>query len=410
SPTHPALVAYDYDDGSVRWTSPLSDFPGLHRRWVNGVVMAKLIEPTGGVRRGIFASNPAEFVAYADDGVRLWKRSTSDVVAGERIGHPSSLRLTPSGQLVTVTSGGWLVALDPRDGRTTAATRMDVKVPLRGRLQAGTFAWTKSPAVVGTALYFVGAFRPDSPGLAPRRGNPVHVVRVTLDQPFRLDHVAIGAVRSGASPPVLVRGDGSVLVIAHAWSKSDHGFRPAITAVEGNPRDGLSIRWRSTLRLGPGDDVHAAPALHPATGTLLVSTLTGIHLFRDVGSLEGEIAAPLPIPARSLVDSRTMPPIAIVRGGCPITLAFDHATDRLVGYTNLHATVGLASYAFLAAFALTAGASGTLRPLWARPLALSPFGLPGPGPGTTGQVAPFTWGRAEGLIVNTVMTGTHIFR
>jgi hypothetical protein len=57
---------------------------------------------------------------------------------------------------------------------------------------------------------------------------------------------------------------------------------------------------------------------------------------------------------------------------------------------------------------------GKIHPLWQAPLGVTRDGTPIPGYGTFGQPALFRYqggdGQATGVIVNTVATGTYIFR
>src|SRR5262249_55197691 len=129
SPSHPALVAFDYQDGSVRWETPLKDLPGtaFGRRRPSGVLMAKMRLNGNPVRRYVYAANWAEFVAYAADGTQIWKRPTTDIAVGGPgwVGAPISLRFSEAKELVTVTSEGWVIKLNPVDGSTIDAYRMD---------------------------------------------------------------------------------------------------------------------------------------------------------------------------------------------------------------------------------------------------------------------------------------------
>jgi len=46
SPGHPASVAYDYEGGTIKWTSPVDDLPGAGRRNVAAILMGQA-EPEG---------------------------------------------------------------------------------------------------------------------------------------------------------------------------------------------------------------------------------------------------------------------------------------------------------------------------------------------------------------------------
>ena len=100
SPQHPALVAFDYKTGSVAWTSPPEDLPGLFQRWPSGILLAKVMVEDRPPQHFVFAANPLEFVAYASDGRRLWKRLTNEVNADAPagVGMPTSLSFTDRGE------------------------------------------------------------------------------------------------------------------------------------------------------------------------------------------------------------------------------------------------------------------------------------------------------------------------
>lgn len=438
SPLHPALVAYDYRTGSVVWTSPLEDLPGLFQRWPSGILLAKLIVEDRPPQRCVFAANPVEFVAYAADGRRLWKRATTEVNedAATGVGMPTSLSFTNRGELVCVTTNAWVVKLDPLDGRVISSHRMDTSVFVDGREYRGAFVTTKSPVVQGDSLYILADFKPNVsyPPLYPLF-SPVHLVRIELSQPgvrgseceikpllrprgpsdALPDRVQLGVYKGTGSPPALVRPGTAPLFFAHAHRLSGAGLEPTISAVE--DRDGvLSVRWQTVLHVQRGDDVYAAPALHADSGTLFLTTLRNIYLFRDVTSLNGEVPAPVPIDPCKVVASASDPRTTSVRVGSPFGLAFDGDQNEVVAYTNFRISIApsLLSYGFLGAFAVPVDRRETVRPLWERPLGVTRDGVPIPGFGTFGQPALFrregTNEQATGIIVNTVATGTYIFR
>jgi len=438
SPCYPALVAYAYQDGSVRWTSPLRDLPGIDRRRVAGVLLAKMGMNGSQKQRYVFAANPTEFVAYAADGTRLWKRPTAEVACGvwNNIGAPTSLRFTEAKELVTVTSGGWVVKLNPMNGRIIDAYRMDTNVVVGGRVYKGTFVAFKSPAVIGNVLYLVVKFKADpSTPLHPIL-SPVHIVRIELSQPgvpgreSRIkplqrplnprdlcpDRAMIGVHRTGGSPSVWAAPDGRVLIFAPTHSFVNGQRQPVIAAVE-DERGVLTKRWWSVLALPVDDDILAAPALHGDSRVLLVPSGQGFYVFRNVDALSGRVPPPSPLSSAELVTFKTRPRvIAKVKARSPMALTFDGNANELVVYMNFRVfpVFGGRTYGFLGAFALSPGGRKAPRPLWCRPLAVTASGDPAPGPGTFGQPALFRYkvGESEetGLIVNTVFTGTYIFK
>jgi hypothetical protein len=435
---HPALVAYDYKSGAVAWTSPPEDLPGLFQRWPSGILLAKVTGANGVPQHRVFAANPVEFVAYSGDGRRLWKRATRDVTADAPagVGMPTSLSFTDDHELVCATTAGWVVKLDPVDGSVIASYRMDATVLVEGREHRGVFTTTKSPVVIGNVLYLLAEFRANAsyPPLHPFF-SPVHLVRIELSQPGvrgserairplaslsgaggeAPDRVRLGVYKGTGSPPALVRPGQPTLLFGHAHSLTARGLEPTITAVE--DRHGvLSVRWRSVLRVPPGDDVFAAPALHGDSGTLLVTTLRSVFVFRDVASLEGEVPHPEPANPCDLFAGASDARAASVRVGSPFGLVFDADADEIVAYTNFRVSVEPTklTYGFLGAFALPVRADRKMHPLWHQPLGVTREGAQIPGFGTFGQPALFRYEAAgdegTGVIVNTVATGTYIFR
>jgi hypothetical protein len=433
---HPALVAYDYKSGSILWTSPLEDLPGLFQRWPSGILLAKLIGSDGSPQHRVFAANPVEFVAYAADGRRLWKRASSDISvdAPEGVGMPTSLSFTDAHELVCVTTNGWVVKLDPVDGAVIASYRMDGSVFVNGREYRGVFITTKSPVVIGRVLYVLAEFKPNLtyPPLHPFFC-PVHLVRVELDQPavrgaerdikpllpvrgpndVPPDRVRLGVFKGTGSPPAMLRPGQAPLFFAHAHTWTATGLKPTITAVE--DRQGvLSVRWQSLLQVQTGDDIFAAPALHADSGTLLVTTLQSIYVFREVTSLAGQVPCPAAVNPSDLVANESYPRASTVKVGSPFALAFDGERDELIAYTNFRVGVSLMSFGFLGAFALPVRAGRKPYALWQRPLGVTRDGNAMPGFGTFGQPALFRYAcsgdEATGIIVNTVATGTYIFR
>ena len=414
SPLHPALVAYDYQEGAILWTSPLEDLPGLDRRRPHGVLLARR-GGDGAPQRCVFAANPAELVAYTSGGERLWKRQLHQVLGPAQpwIGAPTSIRLTPAGDLVALTTGGWLVKLDPRDGRTVDAHRMDADVEVDGSRYRGTFIPIKSPVVVGSTLYCVAGFWPPPPSLPlPPLVAPIFVLRLPLDRPHEVRSIAVGTCRGAASPAGLAAADGTVLVFAAVSQLANGRLRPGLVAVE-DEQGILSIRWRSSLDTPPGDDVYSAPGLHAGSRMLLVATGSMIFAYRNVDTLAGDVPPPMPIPAGALPALGGDP--SGVRANSPFALTFNPEGGEVVAYTNFRVFPPLSavSYGFLGAFALPAEVPGPPRTLWSRPLAVTAAGEPSPGPGTAGQPALFRYragpDEATGLIVNTVLTGTYLF-
>lgn len=436
SPAHPALAAYDYRDGSTLWLSPLEDLPGVPRRIPSGVLIARLARRGRPPERHVFAANPAEFVAYTEDGARVWKRSSRDIAAEapDGTGIPISISFTDSRELVAATSKGWVVKLDPADGRTIDAYRLRTVAEVDGRLHRGTLVTMKSPIVIGDVMYLLAEFRPDPETPLPWVARPVYVVRIELNQrgvrgyehaikpigrPARPgdrcpDRVFVGVTQGRGSPPAMVTPDGRVLIFAHAHRLVNGRLWPVIAGVE-DDRGVLRRRWIATLNTARGDSVHSAPALHAESGTLFVATSRRLFVFRGVDALLGSVPGPPPLALENMVSlSPAQSGEMVFRS--PFALTYDSQAAEIVVYTNFRTVPrpGSPPYGFVGAFSFPLGKSRSPRPLWSRPLAVSRNGMPAPGFGSVGQPALFRYddGRrpATGLIVNTVHTGTYIIK
>src|SRR5262249_43477655 len=226
----------------------------------------------------VFAANPTEFVAYTADGALFWRRDCKQITgaAPMGIGEPVALSFTDSREIITATTAGWIVKLNPTNGSPIDAYKMRTSVFLRGKRYYGSFTSLKSLAVNGNVLYLAAAFRADPPTFLHPYESPVFVVRIELSQPKSSaitplleaasphasspDRVAIGVNRAGGSPTLWKDSEGSLLILANAEDFVSGRRRTAITAVE--DRNGvLHLRWRSILATVPGDAIHAAPAL-----------------------------------------------------------------------------------------------------------------------------------------------------
>jgi hypothetical protein len=101
--------------------------------------------------------------------------------------------------------------------------------------------------------------------------------------------------------------------------------------------------------------------------------------------------------------------------GSPIGLTFDAAANALAAYTNFRFKLASgAFYSYLGAFSIPLDGSSPGLPLWCSSLNPTQNG-DGQGSGTYGQPALFEYQNASGqtatgLIVNTVDTGTYIFK
>lgn len=437
SPNFPALAAFDYQDGSVLWTSPMEDLQGLPLRVPTGILMASMSIQGEAPRNYVFAANHAEFVAYRADGCRLWKRRNDEVVVSkppQSIGLPISLSFNDSRELVAATTNGWVVKLSPLDGRTIDAYKMETTVSLEGRFYRGTFFTCKSPIVVGDTLYLLAEFRADVSNPLPRLFSPVHVIRISLTQtgiPGKAhkirplaelgsgtksasDRVYVGLNRGRGSPPAWVTPDGRILIFAHAHSLKNGRLRPTIAGVE-DDRGVLKQRWLSELDVSRGDTVYSAPALHGPSGNLFVTTLGGIFLYREVDHLVGDVPSPRPVASTEMISMASCHGVTNVRVGSPFALTFDEESKEIVAYTNFR-TISRSgrSHGLLGAFAIPAFGRGKPRPLWHRPLGIDRGGRTVPGLGTLGQPALFRYrsdkGNATGLIVNTACTGTYMIK
>jgi len=422
SDDYPAVVAYDLDDGAIRWTSPREDLALPDHPFRSGVLMARVQLDGAQAHRCVFAASRAGIVAYSDTGERLWLRRAWQITpaAPDGIGTPIALSYADSGALVTATSTGWVIKLDPCDGTPLDAYRMETRVLAGGRMRGGYLATFKAPIVIGDVMYLVVEFKPDKADRLPEPLCPCFLVRIELgawdsaierlavpsepgDRPP--DRIQLGTGRARASPSATMGADGGVLICASA-----HGERPVITGVQ-DIGGKLGLSWE--IALDSGETIHAAPALHRPTGTLLVSTMRRLVAVPHVTDADGQARAPVPLSPSDLLSPRVATRSTQVAFGSPFALTYDREREELVAYTNMRVRVRGRTYGLLGAFSLSPGGRRA-RALWTCPLSDNPAGSPLPGPGTLGQPALFRYaadaGEQTGLIVTTVSRGTFMLR
>jgi hypothetical protein len=430
SPSYPAIVAYNYQDGSVAWTSSLSDLPPVRgRRYVNAPLLVAL---TGrpGPNEIVIAANPLQVAAYTASGSRLWRRNIQRQGVGV-VGVPVSFSIDNAMELVTATNQGWIIKLDPFTGAMIDSYQMNTNVFINGVMYSGTFIAQNSAAIYKNYMYLVVNFVSTVP--LPGGVEPAYLVRVQLTQPNAAglalsivpltvptspsdptpDRVAIGQGDLEASPAIMLGKEGNIHIFTSSYSDGPIGWPIVVAARDDQTTSTLAITWASALQLI--DRTVAAPALYAANGILVVPTEANIYVFANVADLAGEVPAPEPLRRSAMITCA--PPLGIARGGLgsPIGLAFNANTNELVAYTNFEFEDPTErTYSYLGAFAIrVADGSPPARPLWCA--SLNPMGGgDGPGQGTHGQPALFQYQRdgqaASGLIVNTLSTGTYIFR
>jgi polyhydroxybutyrate depolymerase len=440
----PGLVAYDLRSGEVLWTSAPDDFPmvggvgAFPGRLVLGLLIANVTDDSGAETTRVFAANPAEYVAYDSDGNRLWKRPSDTItpLAPEGIAAPIALSFSDDNELITATRGGWIVKLHPSNGETIDAYKLDTNVFVKGVRYGGTLINRNVFSIVGNVLYLSAEFRSEPSSALRIVDSPVYLVRLQLSQPGvpgaehkikplavplrlwdpRPDRIKLGVRTGGGSPTTLVLPDGRALIVADADRWAQNALRPTITVVE-DDNGVLTELWHSSLTLTEPDNISASPAVYAQSGTLIVSTLRNIYVFRNIDRLRGAVPAPAAFRKRDLITcGGAQEDQASIRVGSPIALAFDEASNELVAYTNfkIKRTPEADTFSFLGAFTVPMQEGVPPHALWCKPLALSAAGEPAPGMGTSGQPALFEYedagGRRSGVIVNTFSSGTFIFR
>jgi hypothetical protein len=419
---YPAVVAYDLDDGGVRWTSPCEDLVSPDHPFRSGVLMARVQLKGAQAHRCVFAASRAGIVAYSDSGERIWLRQATQITPAtpDGIGTPIALSYADSGALVTATSTGWVIKLDPCDGTPLDAYRMETRVSVGGRMRCGYLATFKAPIVIGDVMYLVVEFKPDTTDRLPEPLCPCFLVRIELGawdsaiKPLAVpcgpddrppDRIQLGTGRARASPSATVGADGGVLICASA-----HGARPVIAGVE-DIRGALGLSWE--VALDSGETIYAAPALHRPSGTLLVSTMRRLVAVPDASDANGQARTPVPLSPSDLLMPRVAARATHVSFGSPFALTYDKDREELVAYTNVRVRVRGRTYGMLGAFSLLPGGAHP-RALWTCPLSADPTGSPLPGRGTLGQPALFRYaadaGEQTGLIVTTVSRGTYMLR
>ena len=282
SPSFPAIVAYNYSDGSVSWLNSPNDLPPVKstRRYVKSPLLVVGTSNGGVPQELVIASNPLQIVAYTSSGELVWKRHTLTLtpLAPNGVGAPVSFSIDNANELVAATNAGWIIKLDPADGSTIDAYQMNTNVFVNNVLYQGTFITTNSSAIYQNLMYLIVQFNPAS---TPNGAIPVFafVVRIQLTQPGvsgmetkikpltvplspsdpTPDRAAIGQGQAEGSPSIMVDAGGNVLAFAEASDDIGGGFlQPAIVAV----RDGngaLGIAWRSILQNDRSSGGRAGP-------------------------------------------------------------------------------------------------------------------------------------------------------
>jgi hypothetical protein len=428
SPFGPALVAFDHDTGEVRWTSPPGDLWASPRRAVSALLLARVATSGGRTDRRVFAGNPFEFLAYDQNGMRQWGTRTADWSPGFS-GVPVSVNYTDDGELVTGTDEGWFAKLQPTSGTVSAAWCVPAVLGRGRRAVTGRIVSPKSIATQGNTVYFAGVFQPSRPWMLTPERCPTYLVRMSIprgseptwtplvlsdrsgrerrlvEQP-RVSALLIGRHRVGGSPSTFVAADGTRLVLANG--EVYRGGRPLPVVVAIEDVDGLRARWWCVLSDAGGARIHAAPAVHGRSQTLVVSTSKELRVFRGIGSLEGRVVPPDPVAVELRAQHRRTAHMGV---GSPQAVVEDPRSGRLIVYTNLRerafGTGGERSS--LIALAVSPGPEGERAEiLWKVPFA-GPNGRAEPGPGTFGQAALFKQSDGRrGLIVNTVAQGTFV--
>lgn len=434
APAYPGLACFDLHDGAVRWLSPYGDLRTDTRyRGISGILMATVTTRRSGPLRRIFAGNRREMLAYDERGGEVWRRRLADLLphAETQVRGPRDIRFCADLSLVASTVDGWVLKLDASSGDLFDACRLRGAVRVDGKRLEGTFCSFKSSVVVGDVLYLAAEFRADKTEAIEERRRPVFLLRIDLAdtsrgqsgraiQPLAMpaadglgpDRLLIGFWRSGGSPSALASPSAPTLIFANAYVNVGGQFKPVVVAAEDSAGE-LRYRWWTRLHVHPREEVLAAPALHAPSRTLLVSTHRGLHVFRNIDEMSGEVEAPEPLSPWELFDPSLHASLRDVLLTSPMALTYDEGERELVGYTNFRVTPGSGSraFGFLGAFTIPTEPERRPHALWCHPLALSADGQPQPGPGTYGQPALFrSQDGASGLIVNTCRTGTYIFR
>jgi hypothetical protein len=420
----PTLVAFDLHSGEILWTSETSHLKMPGHPFRSGALLACVKSGTER-RRFVYAGCATEFAAYNATGGCLWRRAVPDRSATSPYGFgaPIALTYTDSGAIAAATSEGWVVTLDPLSGRLLETARMRGQARIAGCWLRGVFASSKSPAVIDDRMYLSTEFKADRAVGVARSMIPTHLVRVDL-RGERIRVPGTGGDRLGAdrwvhrvgflgargSPCAVRLPGGETLVFTNAQAAAPGDRRPIIAAVADDD-DRLSRRWETNLELG--ERIFAAPAYHPITGMLFVSTTRGVYVFRQADAMWGSVPPPRPLCVGDLIGPRFGAAVANARFASPFALSYDEERDEVVAYTGVR--IGLRqTYGFLAAFTLSTRGALRARPLWVRPLATTVSGRPAPGPGTLGQPALFRYrdddGERTGIIVVTAQDGTVVLR
>jgi len=452
-PEDPALVARRLSDDEVLWQSPLNALPAHDSlggvRGTGGLLLADLCFEEGDPVPCVFAGNPGEIQCLAQDGTVIWSRDPDEIVGPDapiHHGAPRCLRPTADNAIFYATFTGWVVKLDPLTGETRDLMNLETEVTHHGLAHKGRFGVFQSMVMQGDHVWLEGMFRPEGETLADEdlptclirlqvSGTPdgrMNRIPSQLSDPLPAEIAQIGYVGTrtqGGSPVACPGPDGRLLIVANGFGpgmRSDTQLmgRYDVAGFRDAPEGPVEI-WRHKIR-AMGDDprdprrdtrITAAPALDPATRTLLITTRTAFMVFFDIAAKAGDVDPDLIIPPLDLLIPEIRSEATSAELSSPITLARREGARDFYAYVSLAVRVPWLrrQFAFTTCVAVDPEGGGRVRPVWTASNAVDENGKAVPSARSFAQPALFhaedAEGRARsGIVMSTMMDGVTVFR
>lgn len=433
SAEEPPLVAISLETDEVLWSLPLDVLPGTPvRRWMSGVLMAKLHFGDGSIARRIYVANRAEMICADHQGRIRWRRSSEQLVGryGEALGLVRCVRYTPDCALVITTSHGQVLKVDPLTGETLELCLLESEATVAGQRVRGRYTVMQSPILAGRTIYVEAAFTPHDPALHDHPLRPVALLRLTLgpdgirplaepdadgSAPDRIVVGLAGDDRQGGSPSAILDAEGWPVAIVNAYQQRGvSALRWGLRCIRDRAGE-LEELWRAEVTGVADTNIAAAPAFDPLTGIYLAPTRGAMLIVKDAAMRRGVIEPDAMIPAKSLLAPDVRQHCVDAELSSPLSLARDGDEGKFVCYAAMAVMTPYDErpYSFLTAFEVVPDALPEVRPIWSGSLALGADGEPAPAVRSFGQPALFRYGPAKdrtGIVMGSCFDGIAVFR
>jgi hypothetical protein len=188
---------------------------------------------------------------------------------------------------------------------------------------------------------------------------------------------------------------------------------------------GLTEIWRHKIGVTGEDErdpardprITAAPAVDPATGTLLATTRTALMVFIDAPAKSGEVAPDLILEPLRLLTPEIRAEATRAELSSPITLSRKGQGGAFYAYVGLAVFVSWhrRAFAFTTCLRVEPGATPRVTPVWTASNALDASGNAAPAARSFAQPALFRTMGADGrpqtgLVMSTMRDGVAIYR